>query len=287
MMRVHAIKTGTFHVKRHYYAAEGRTRIARLTSALLDSEFKEIPVYTWAIEHPEGIIVIDTGLSARLCDPEYFPLWMRPYFLTQYRFHIETLDEIGPQLRVRGIPPEDVRWVVLTHSHFDHTSALYHFTNAEFVISRKEWDDTQTYRSAQFAFPAKWPSWMRTRLVDFEREPLGAFEYSYPLTLAGDVRIIPTPGHTMGHQSVVLETDDTRYFFAGDTSFDQQSLERGILDAPSFNSHVTLHTRRKILDTAADMPLVYLTTHDDETEQRLKARTPLYANVPAGRVGVY
>jgi N-acyl homoserine lactone hydrolase len=287
MMRIHAIKTGTFHVKRHYYAAEGRTRIARLTSALLDNQFKEIPVYTWAIEHPEGLIVIDTGLSARLRDPNYYPLWLRPYALTQYRFNIEILDEIGPQLRTRGIPPEDVRWVILTHSHFDHTSALYHFTNAEFVISRKEWEDTQNYRSAHFAFPSKWPSWMQMQLIDFEREPLGAFDRSFGLTRAGDVRLVPTPGHTMGHMSVVLEADDVRYFFGGDTSFDLKSLQQGILDAPSFNSHVTLHTRRKILDTAADMPLVYLTTHDEDTERRLHARTPLYANIPAARVGVY
>jgi N-acyl homoserine lactone hydrolase len=274
-MRIHALRTANMQVKRSYVAAPGRIRLFRLTSVLLDPNWTDIPVFAWAIEHPEGVIVIDTGETARVHDPNFFPAWQRPYWTSQYRWRIDRMDEIGPQLRVRGIPPEDVRWVVLTHAHFDHTDGLHHFRNAEFIFSRKEWDDTQLYRSARFAFPAHWPKWLKLRLIDHVPERVGPFERSYALTKAGDVRIVPTPGHTMGHQSVILEQDGLTYFFAGDASFDQASLLNGTLDAPAYNSNVVYETRRRILDYASDTPLIYLTTHDHQTEHRLRERIPL------------
>lgn len=274
-MRIHAINTAILGVKSNYVEAEGRTRIARLTSVLLDNQWRDIPVYTWAIEHPEGLIVIDTGLDSRMSNRDFYPLLQRPYWLTQYRYQVTPDDEIGPQLRARGLDPDDVRWVVMTHAHFDHSGGLHHFPNAEFIFTRKEYSDVMRWRSAHFAFPSKWPAWLKPRLIDFVPEVIGPFNKSYPLTRSGDVRLVPTPGHTMGHMSVVLQEDGLNYFFAGDTSFDLKGLLDGTLDAPAFNSNVDMRTRIKILDFAAQGSLVYLTTHDFETARRLDERIPL------------
>jgi len=274
-MQIYAMKTGVMTVKNRYCDAKGRLRILRFTSSLLDSSFRDIPVYTWAIEHPEGVIVIDTGLTAEANSPGYFPRLQRPYWTTQYRYKITPEEEIGPQLQMRGIPPREVRWVVITHAHFDHTSALYHFPNTEIIFLRKEYEDVQRFRSAHFAFPSKWPDWLKIRLIDYVPESVGAFKQSYPLTQAGDVRIVPTPGHTMGHQSVLLQTGEQNYFFAADASFDLPSLLNGTLDAPAFNSNVTLRTRERIQETASSQSLIYLTTHDPETERRLNHRITL------------
>jgi glyoxylase-like metal-dependent hydrolase (beta-lactamase superfamily II) len=274
-MQIHAMKTGVMTVKNCYCNAKGRWRILRFTSSLLDSGFRDVPVYTWAIEHPEGVIVIDTGLTAQMNSPNYFPLLQRPYWRTQYRYKITPEEEIGPQLRLRGISPQEVRWVVITHAHFDHTSALYHFPNSEIIFFRKEYQDVQRFRSAHFDFPSKWPDWLKIRLIDYIPEPVGSFKQSYPLTQVGDVRLVPTPGHTMGHQSVVLQDVGQTYFFAADASFDLPSLLNGTLDAPAFNSDVTLKTRDRICDFAASQSLVYLSTHDPETERLLTQHIPV------------
>jgi N-acyl homoserine lactone hydrolase len=274
-MRIHAMKTGVMTVKNRYCDAKGRLRILRLTSTLLDSTFRNIPVYTWAIEHPEGVIVIDTGLTAQANSPDYFPRLQRPYWKSQYRYKITADEEIGPQLRSRGISPEEVRWVIITHAHFDHTGALYHFPNSEIIFLRKEYQDVKRFRSAHFDFPSKWPDWLKIRLIDYVPEPVGAFTQSFPLTQEGDVRLVPTPGHTMGHQSVLLQDAGQTYFFAADASFDLPSLLNGTLDAPAFNSNVTLKTRERIRAMASSQSLIYLPTHDPETEQRLNQRIAL------------
>jgi N-acyl homoserine lactone hydrolase len=244
----------------------------RLTNVLLDTRFMRIPIYAWVVEHPEGLIVIDTGETSKINDPNFFPVLQRPYWLSQYRFHINPEDEIGEQMRQRGLPPEDVRWVVLTHAHFDHTDALYHFPNAQFIISEKEYSDVERFRSAHFAFPSKWPEWFKPHVIRYIPEKIGPFEQSYVLTQDGTVRIVPTPGHTLGHQSVIVEDNGLSYFFGGDSSFDLRSLLEERIDAPAFDENKVLESRRRILDLAYDTPLVYLTTHDWDTEKRLEQR---------------
>jgi N-acyl homoserine lactone hydrolase len=272
-MRIHAMNTAELSVKSRYVISTGRLRLFRLINVLLDSKFIDIPVYTWAIEHPEGVIVIDTGETAQVNNSDYFPAIQRPYWRSQYRFHVTPEREIGAQLRARGIPPEEVRWVVMTHAHFDHSGCLHQFPNAEVIFSQKEYSDVQRFRSAHFDFPSKYPEWLKPRLIDYVPEAIGAFPSSFPLTKAGDVRLVPTPGHTMGHQSVILQDEGYTFFFAGDASFDQASLQNGNIDAPAFNTDQTLETRRRILEYAEQTPTVYLSTHDRDTEQRLINRT--------------
>ncbi|GAB4514585.1 MAG: N-acyl homoserine lactonase QqlR [Anaerolineae bacterium] len=284
-MQLHALRTATIDVKRRYVDGVGPHRVARLINSVLDNRFVRIPVFVWVVEHPEGVIVVDTGMSAHVNERDYFPVVQRPFWRTQYRYHLTAEDEVGAQMRRMGIPPEEVRWVVLTHTHFDHSAALYHFPNAEFIISRREYQDITRFRSAHLGFPSKWPDWLRPTAIDFLPEPSGPFELTQPLTMAGDVRLVPTPGHTPGHLSVLVEDGDSVFFLGGDTSFDLTSLLLNWVDAPTFNATALRRTRERILDYARDTRLIYLTTHDPETATRLEDRVPLSAQQQPSSVG--
>ena len=96
-MRIHAIQTGRVRIKRRQVApvaAEpggGSTRRDRQWSDWL-------PIFAWAIEHPDGLIVVDTGETARVNDPGYLPRW-HPYYRLGVRFEVAPQDEISPSSR--------------------------------------------------------------------------------------------------------------------------------------------------------------------------------------------
>ena len=103
---------------------------ARLADMLFDEEWSEwLPIYAWAIEHDEGIIVVDTGEAARVHERGYHPRW-HPFYRRAARFSVHPDEELGAQLRVLGIRPRDVRQVVLTHLHTDHAGGLIHVTGS-------------------------------------------------------------------------------------------------------------------------------------------------------------
>ena len=135
-MKIHAIQTGTVAITTKWREGVGRGRL-RLVNTLLDREWTEpLPIYAFAIEHPEGVIVFDTGESARASQPGYFPGWHPG--VRAFREWVEPEQEIGPQLERLGIRPGDVRWLVMTHLHTDHAGGLHHIPATETLVTRTE-----------------------------------------------------------------------------------------------------------------------------------------------------
>jgi N-acyl homoserine lactone hydrolase len=145
-MRIHAIQTGTVAIKTRQLSGRGRGTLRPIIT-LLDTTWTEpVPIYAWVIEHPEGLIVVDTGETARVAEPGYFP-WWQPYFKLGVREWVRPEEEIGPQLRALGFAPADVRWVLLTHFHTDHAGGLPHFPTSEILVSRTEYQAACATRS--------------------------------------------------------------------------------------------------------------------------------------------
>ena len=123
IMRIHAITTGRVRIKQAQIEGRGHGLWRQLQPILSRQWADWSPVYAFAIEHPEGVIVVDTGSNAGL---KSLPLW-HPFFQLGVRFDIEPGQELGPQLKTLGIGARDVRTVVLTHLHIDHDGGLAHF----------------------------------------------------------------------------------------------------------------------------------------------------------------
>jgi N-acyl homoserine lactone hydrolase len=80
--------------------------------------------------------------------------------------------------------------------------------------------------------------------------------------------IVPIPGHTPGHVSVLVNTEEFVFFLAGDTSYSQRHLLRRTPDGVSPRASVTFDTIDGILGLANSRPLVYLPTHDPQSVQQ-------------------
>ncbi|PJF20382.1 MAG: N-acyl homoserine lactonase family protein, partial [Phototrophicales bacterium] len=130
--------TGYVKITNNWVNGKGEG-IRRFTNTLLDkTRTAWLPIWCFVIEHEAGLIVIDTGIPENANDPVYFPPYM-PLLQRAATFKILREEEIGYQMLARGLNPDDVRYVILTHLHQDHDGGIHHFPNAEFIVSRDEW----------------------------------------------------------------------------------------------------------------------------------------------------
>jgi N-acyl homoserine lactone hydrolase len=75
-MRIHAIQTGTVQVKASQAVGRGRGSMRQM-NILLDCSWTEpLPIFAWAAETAEGVVLVDTGETARTGEPGYFPRWL-------------------------------------------------------------------------------------------------------------------------------------------------------------------------------------------------------------------
>ena len=272
-MRIYAIQTGTVAIKERQRRGVGHGLRRRLNT-LVDKVWTEpLPIYAWVIEHPEGIVVVDTGETARATEPGYFP-WWHPYYRLNVRTWVRPEEEIGPQLEALGIKPTDIRWVVLTHLHTDHAGGLQHFPKVEIVVSLTEYQQASGLGGRINGYlPNRWPEWFDPHLIDFAPQPFGPFPSSYTLTQAGDVVLVPTMGHTAGHLSVIVQDGNMSIFLAGDTSYTQQLLLEGVVDGVSESDEAAKQTIGRIQTYLATVPAIYLPSHDPESVVRLENRS--------------
>jgi glyoxylase-like metal-dependent hydrolase (beta-lactamase superfamily II) len=206
----------------------------------------------------------------------YHPRW-HPFYRRAARFFVPPEEELGPQLRAMGITQRDVRHVVITHLHTDHAGGLSHVVGSRVWVSRPELDRASGLRGrVQGYLPHRWPKWWQPELIRFERRSVGPFEEAMPLTRRGDVLIIPTPGHTPHHVSVLV-CGEPSYLLAGDTSYTDGLLLEGKVDGVSPDPAVTRRTNERIIALAQERPLVYLPSHDPDSVARLAAGSVLRA----------
>jgi glyoxylase-like metal-dependent hydrolase (beta-lactamase superfamily II) len=269
-MKIHAIKTGSVAVKDSQRNGSRGQGYIRLFNTLRDSKWTEpLPIYAWVIEHPEGTIVIDTGETAETSEPAYFPRW-HPYYRFGVRMFVEPKDEIGPQMMNIGLDPEDVRWVVLTHMHTDHAGGLKHFPNAEILVAGMELNNATGLGGRMGGYlENRWPKWFNPVSIEYDDQPFGNFPKSRVLTKDGDIHIVPTPGHSVGHQSVILQNNGRTYFFAGDVSYTEHNLKKQVVDGVSLDVRLAKRTISMVMEFVSDTQAVYLPSHDPESGKRL------------------
>jgi N-acyl homoserine lactone hydrolase len=152
----------------------------------------DAPVHGFILKHPTaGAILVDTGIG----DP--------PESLIR---HWDIVNEqMAAVLREHDLVPGDVKMVVNTHLHWDHCGQNAVFRHAPFYVQRGELERARIEEAATrewFDFTGA-----RFELVDGEAE------------VAPGVRVIPTPGHTVGHQSVVVSQEGGADLFIGDAAY--------------------------------------------------------------------
>jgi len=265
-MRVHAISTGRVRVKASQLVGRGRG-LARRLAPIFDEEWSGwLPTYVFAVEHRDGVVLIDAGANAGL---KRLPRW-HPYFQLAVKFDIEPEQEAGPQLRALGIAPSDVKLIVLTHLHIDHDGGLAAFPRARVMVSAGERAAAAGLVGRLNGYlPQRWPTHFDPEPFVFADEPFGPFARSRRLTADGALAALPTPGHTANHVSIVLDDGARRIVFVGDAAYSQSNLLAGRVDGISPTAAIARDTMARLAALAAERPTVLLPTHDPAAADRL------------------
>jgi glyoxylase-like metal-dependent hydrolase (beta-lactamase superfamily II) len=240
------------------------------------------PINAYLIEHPEGLIVVDTGDTARKSDRGYMPR-LNPFFCRSIDIRVAPEEEIGPQLNGMGIRSADVRLVVLTHLHHDHTGGLHHFPHTRILACAENLRLARRMRGLVGAVPRNWPKWFDPEPLQFTGPAVGPFARCAPLTRDGSIFAVETPGHMTGHVAIVARSERLTYVLAGDLTYRQYLLMEDVVDGVTENPAVSLASQRAMKQFAQDEPTVLLPAHDPEAAKRLAEGLTMYARSPGCR----
>lgn len=266
---VHALHAGTVTVKRCHATCclpERAPTPLRLLAILADRRFADpMPIWSYAIEHPEGLFVIDAGASTTYNDPESWRDAPRRDSMIRSFIKLDVADgaTVPDRLRQIGLAATDVRALVLTHQHIDHTGTVPQFTGVDVWTTRAE--DTAAPRIG--ALHWRWrDAETHCRYVDEEgsASDLGT---AVTLTEDGTLTAIHTPGHTPGSISVRLRTDQADIWFTGDTSFTAAGMDPA---SPTAGIHSDM-AQVRALQARLKHAGVILPSHDPDVPERLTA----------------
>jgi N-acyl homoserine lactone hydrolase len=170
---------------------EQRMEIKRLDLGHLVVMTHQWPVHGYVILHDRlGVILVDTGCGG--------PDEVLRYFKVVNR-------TVADALADHGLAPIDVTTVINTHLHFDHCGQNPAFAHARLMVQRTEHERIIRERDEV-------TDWIEASGTQFEL-------IDGDLTLADDLRIATTPGHTSGHQSVLATTELGTELFIGDAAY--------------------------------------------------------------------
>lgn len=210
------------------------------------------------IEHPSGLILIDTGAGNK----------ENAKFKDIYGIENEGADGatmLEDGLKEIGAAPSDVAIVINTHLHFDHAggntrsrpdgSVEIAFPNATYIVRRGELDYAlhPNERTAASYFDRNYtPLEAKDKLELVTREK----------QIVKGIRVVPTPGHTPFHQSVLIESAGERAFYLGDLIPTHAHLSLPWIMGYDVEPLVTLETKRRILKQAVDESWLLIFEHD-------------------------
>lgn len=185
-------------------------------------------------------VLIETGNGSKWSPKE------RAIFGMEERTIHDALQEVG-------VSSEQIDLVILTHLHFDHAGGLTHqgshgelvssFPSAEIVVQRREWDDALANRSTMSA------TYLRSHL-DPIADQIRCIEGE--TTIIDGIKAIPTPGHTWGHQSILIDESNGPACFTGDLLPTLNHAGRSWSMGYDMLPHETLVTKERILNEAVE-----------------------------------
>lgn len=217
------------------------------------------PWFFYLITHPQGNVLFDAGVHPELITDPHARIGETADFC---ELLLEPGHDAVSQLADVGFRPGDVDVVVLSHLHFDHVSGLELFPDATAIVQEDEYQfatspppyQADAYVQSDFAGHKTW-----------ER-----LRGEHDLFGDGQLRLIPTPGHTRGHQSLMVELDEQPVFLLGDATYRLSKMRERLLPSLLWSPDAMIESWELIESLEREHNPVLLYSHDDEFRDRVR-----------------
>lgn len=199
-MRITPIRTGTIHVNKSI-----------ITLGRDYDQWIDVPATAWLVETAGHRILVDTGMCSTEQSEKY-------HYPGSKQKPVERIDSALAAMRVQT---DEIDTVIFTHLHWDHCSHCDLFSKAVFYVQKAE--------------------------IEFALNPIPPYFHSYEAKATGldpaykkvsmriiegdcvivpDVHVLSTPGHSPGHQSVLVRGERKKFVISGDAVMTYENLER-------------------------------------------------------------
>jgi N-acyl homoserine lactone hydrolase len=211
-----------------------------------------LPIPSWLVLHPSGrSLVFDTGLHQQVQQgiETRYPLMAR-----NFAAEFSSGEDLSSRLEQVDVDPAGVDIVVFSHLHFDHCGGTELVPNAQIIVQKSEWEAGH-----------------RERLIEHEVYNPADFDLGHDLNKIsgehdvfgdGSVLCIPTPGHTVGHQSLRVNLESGPVVLTGDCIYWQDILENMLLPPFGFDHDMQLASMRHLQSLRDDHGCTLYYGHD-------------------------
>ncbi|NTW36566.1 MAG: beta-ketoacyl-ACP synthase 3 [Syntrophobacteraceae bacterium] len=201
-------------------------------------------------------------------------LWPRMDGKTVFKHAVTELIKLFQQTIARAqVRAEDIKYVILSHLHLDHAGCVGLFPNAKYIVQRDE---------LHFAYAPD--HYMKAAYIrkDFDKDVPwvimeGWRDDRLDLFLDGSIFIYFTPGHTPGHQSILVNLHNSGpMFFAADSCYTMENINEDVLPGLMWNAGETVRSVQRMKNLRDLYGATIVTGHDPEAWKQFKQAPGYY-----------
>lgn len=241
----------------------GRLQLWRLDCGSLDiadlGDFSDTGLYRgqrktlvdscYLVRNGDRLLLWDTGLDGALAGK---PKDKEGSFLKE---------RLAPQLARIAVKPQDVTFVGISHYHYDHTGQVADFPDATLLTGKGDWEIIKVWKPAEPRFRRWLSGGGKVEPLDGDKDVFGD----------GRVSILTMPGHTEGHQALLVRLASGPVLISGDQYHFTENRQIGGVPSFNVNRADTLASHDRFEKLAANLKAKVIIQHEPADVAKLPA----------------